>query len=39
MWRAIRARLFFYAVVYIGGTALFVVIARYSGLWEIIFPR
>ena len=39
MWRAIRSRVLFYAAVYIGGTALFVAIARYSGLWAMIFPH
>lgn len=38
MWRAIRARVIFYAVVYIGGTTLFAIFAHYLGLWRVIFP-
>ena len=38
MWRAIRARVIFYAVVYIGGTTIFAVFAHYLGLWRVIFP-
>ena len=38
MWRQIRARVFFYAAVYIGGTALFVALAHYLGLWRVLFP-
>ena len=39
MWRAIRARVLFFAAVYIGGTALFVVFAHYLGLWALLFPK
>lgn len=39
MWRAIRARVLFYAAAYIGGTALFVALAYWLGWWRMIFPQ
>lgn len=38
MWREIGLRVLFYAVVYIGGTALFLWLVRHLGLWGMLFP-
>ena len=38
MWREIRARLLFYGVVYIGGTALFLWLSHKFGWWGMFFP-
>ena len=38
MWRTIGVQVFFYAGVYIGGTAFFLWLVRYLGLWGVIFP-
>ena len=38
MWREIRARVLFFATVYILGTTIFVVLAHHLGLWRAILP-
>ena len=37
MWKAIRARVFFYTVVYVGGTSLFLFLAYKLGWWQMLF--
>ena len=37
MWKEIRARVFFYAAVYIGGIGLFLLLAYKLGWWSMLF--